>query len=160
MANRPSVATYVLTCLTKENGSVTWHLKSQPPYSSRTYVRSSRTKLHLGEHDRSELVEAFDQTIANWNLHLFDGFGSNDPDHIYNRIEYMASGLETKVVFLDHLSILLSGLDGINDEQKMIDQTMTNLDPLPRGQGFHYFLYLTYVGLLAMSPRGRSPRHT
>ena len=29
LANRPSVATYVLTCLTKENGSVTWHLKSQ-----------------------------------------------------------------------------------------------------------------------------------
>src|SRR5210317_394920 len=28
-ANRPSVGTYVLTCLTKENGSVTWHLKSQ-----------------------------------------------------------------------------------------------------------------------------------
>ncbi len=29
LVNRPSVATYVLTCLTKENGSVTWHLKSQ-----------------------------------------------------------------------------------------------------------------------------------
>ena len=79
--------------------------------------------LHLGEHDRSELVDAFDKTINNWNLHLFDGFGSYDPDHIYERIEYMAAGLETRVVFLDHLSILLSGLDG--DERKMIDTTMT-----------------------------------
>ena len=26
--------------------------------------------LHLGEHDRSELVKAFDETIATWNLHL------------------------------------------------------------------------------------------
>ena len=120
LENRPSVATYVLTCLTKENGSVTWHLKSQtavqlsdlcPPQLDRS--------LHLGEHDRSELVDAFDKTINNWNLHLFDGFGSYDPDHIYERIEYMASGLETRVVFLDHLSILLSGLDG--DERKMID---------------------------------------
>ena len=41
---------------------------------------------------------------------------SYDPDHIYERIEYMASGLETRVVFLDHLSILLSGLDG--DERR------------------------------------------
>ena len=32
---------------------------------------------------------AFDATVANWNLYLFDGFGSYDPDVIYNRIEYL-----------------------------------------------------------------------
>ena len=46
--------------------------------------------LHLGEHTREELVEAFDATMANWDLYLFDGFGSYDPDVIYNRIEYLA----------------------------------------------------------------------
>ena len=71
------------------------------------------------------LFEAFDATMANWNLHLYDGFGSYDPDVIYNRIEYLASGLDTKIIFLDHLSILLSGLDG--DERRMIDTTMTKL---------------------------------
>ena len=94
--------------------------------------------LHLGEHDRSELIDAFDKTINNWNLHLFDGFGSYDPDHIYERIEYMASGLETRVVFLDHLSILLSGLDG--DERKMIDTTMTKLRSLVERTGISLFL--------------------
>ena len=94
--------------------------------------------LHLGEHDRSELAEAFDNTIKNWDLHLFDGFGSYDPDHIYERIEYMASGLDTRVVFLDHLSILLSGLDG--DERKMIDQTMTKLRSLVERTGISLFL--------------------
>jgi twinkle protein len=94
--------------------------------------------LHLGEHDRSELVDAFDKTINKWNLHLFDGFGSYDPDHIYERIEYMASGLETRVVFLDHLSILLSGLDG--DERKMIDTTMTKLRSLVERTGISLFL--------------------
>ena len=73
-----------------------------------------------------------------WNLHLFDGFGSYDPDHIYERIEYMASGLETRVVFLDHLSILLSGLDG--DERKMIDTTMTKLRSLVERTGISLFL--------------------
>jgi len=86
---------------------------------------AARKSLHLGEQQRGELTEIFDQTIANWNLHLFDGFGSYDPDHIYNRIEYMAAGLDTKVIFLDHLSILLSGLEG--DERRMIDRTMTKL---------------------------------
>ena len=94
--------------------------------------------LHLGEHDRSTLTEAYQATLANWNLFLFDGFGSFDPDIIYNRIEYLAAGLDTRVVFLDHLSILLSGLDG--DERKMIDQTMTRLRSLVERTGIALFL--------------------
>ena len=94
--------------------------------------------LHLGEQQRSELTEIFDKTIAKWNLHLFDGFGSYDPDHIYNRIEYMAAGLDTKVIFLDHLSILLSGLEG--DERRMIDTTMTKLRSLVERTGIALFL--------------------
>ena len=94
--------------------------------------------LYLGEPDRSELVDAFDKSIGKWNLHLFDGFGSYDPDHIYERIEYMAAGLETRVIFLDHLSILLSGLDG--DERKMIDTTMTKLRSLVERTGISMFL--------------------
>ena len=94
--------------------------------------------LHLGEHTADELTEAFDCTIANWNLYLFDGFGSYDPDVIYNRIEYLASGLDCKIIFLDHLSILLSGLDG--DERRIIDQTMTRLRSLVERTGIALFL--------------------
>ncbi len=94
--------------------------------------------LHLGEHDREELEEAYQSTIAKWNLFLFDGFGSFDPDVIYNRIEYLATGLETKVIFLDHLSILMSGLDG--DERRMIDTTMTKLRSLVERTGIAMFL--------------------
>jgi twinkle protein len=99
---------------------------------------AARKSLHLGEQQRGELTEIFDNTIANWNLHLFDGFGSYDPDHIYNRIEYMAAGLDTKVIFLDHLSILLSGLEG--DERRMIDTTMTKLRSLVERTGIALFL--------------------
>ena len=94
--------------------------------------------LHLGEHDHKTLVQAFDSTMANWSCYLFDGFGSYDPDIIYNRIEYLASGLDCKIIFLDHLSILLSGLDG--DERKMIDQTMTKLRSLVERTGIVLFL--------------------
>jgi twinkle protein len=76
--------------------------------------------------------------MANWNLYLFDGFGSYDPDVIYNRIEYLASGLDCRIIFLDHLSILLSGLDG--DERRMIDTTMTKLRSLVERTGIVLFL--------------------
>ena len=94
--------------------------------------------LHLGEHERSDLTEAYNATLANWNLFLFDGFGSFDPDVLYNRIEYLACGLDTKIIFLDHLSILLSGLDG--EERRMIDQTMTRLRSLVERTGIALFL--------------------
>jgi len=94
--------------------------------------------LHIGEHSVKELTQIYDDTIANWNLFLFDGFGSYDPDLIYNRIEYLAQGLDTKVIFLDHLSILLSGLDG--DERRMIDTTMTKLRSLVERTGISLFL--------------------
>ncbi len=94
--------------------------------------------LHIGEHERTDLEEHFRDTIANWHLYLFDGFGSFDPDVIYNRIEYLASGLECRIIFLDHLSILLSGLDG--DERRTIDITMTRLRSLVERTGISLFL--------------------
>ena len=94
--------------------------------------------LHLGEPTHEELTKAFDASIAGWNLYLFDGFGSFDPDIIYNRIEYLASGLDCRIIFLDHLSILLSGLEG--DERRTIDITMTRLRSLVERTGITLFL--------------------
>ena len=96
--------------------------------------------LHIGEHDAETLKDAYDRSLANWNLYLYDHFGSLDPDVIYSRCEYMALGLETKVIFLDHLSILLSGLDGVQDERRCIDKTMTNLRSLVQRTGISLFL--------------------
>ena len=93
---------------------------------------------HLGDHERSTLSDAYQETLDKWNLFLFDGFGSYDPDVIYNRIEYLATGLDCKIIFLDHLSILLSGLEG--DERRMIDQTMTKLRSLVERTGIVLFL--------------------
>tara|TARA_R100001126_G_scaffold74066_1_gene43458 strand:+ start:5181 stop:6752 length:1572 start_codon:yes stop_codon:yes gene_type:complete len=96
--------------------------------------------LHLGEHEYSTLKDAYDKTILGWNLYLYDHFGSLSADIIYNRIEYMALGLDIKVVFLDHLSILLSGLDGSMDERRTIDKTMTDLRSLVERTGIKLFL--------------------
>jgi twinkle protein len=94
--------------------------------------------LHIGQHERSTLTEAYQNTIDKWDLFLYDGWGSVDPDIIYNRVEYLATGLDTRVIFLDHLSILMSGLEG--DERRMIDQTMTRLRSLVERTGIALFL--------------------
>jgi twinkle protein len=93
---------------------------------------------HIGKHERTDLAEAFNSTIAGWNLYLYDGWGSVDPDIIFNRVEYLATGLDCRVIFVDHLSILISGLDG--DERRMIDQTMTKLRSLVERTGISLFL--------------------
>ena len=46
--------------------------------------------------------------------------------------------MECRVIFLDHLSILLSGLDG--DERRMIDTTMPKLRSLVERTGIALFL--------------------
>ena len=60
-------------------------------------------------------------------MFLYDGFGSIALDVIVARIRYMA-GAGCRYVFLDHLSILASGIDG--DERKALDIAMTRLRTL------------------------------
>jgi twinkle protein len=67
-------------------------------------------------------------------LFLFDHFGSADPDTLLSRIRYMVVGLGCRVVILDHLSIVISGLD-LDDERRAIDTTMTKLRELVQQTG-------------------------
>ncbi len=64
--------------------------------------RAVGKNLHIGENEKEELDSSFGRTLANWNIYLFDGFGSFDSDVIYNRIEYPASGLDCRAIILDH----------------------------------------------------------
>ena len=55
-----------------------------------------------------EVLAGFDNMTSDERppLHLYDGFGSNDIDHICSRIRYMVSALGCDVIVLDHISIL------------------------------------------------------
>lgn len=77
----------------------------------------------------SELKEAFDATLGSNRIYLFDHFGSSDVDNISNRIRYMAKACDCRVIFLDHISIVVSGQD-LGDERKAIDNMMTKLRTL------------------------------
>ena len=73
--------------------------------------------------------EAFDATLGTGRIVLYDHWGSCDSDNLVNQIRYMAKAMGCTHIFLDHLSIVVSGLaDG--DERRIIDNTMTKLRSL------------------------------
>ena len=92
--------------------------------------------IHLSKNivtDRSrategEIANAFD-SISNEALYLYNHFGSGSVDSILDRIRYLVRGCGVKWIILDHLSILISGLE-VGDERKQIDIAMTRLRTL------------------------------
>lgn len=62
-------------------------------------------------------------------LLFYDHFGSIDPLNMLQKIEYLAKAEGIDFLFLDHLTILISGLE-IQDERKAIDVFLTRLRSL------------------------------
>lgn len=77
----------------------------------------------------TDVYKGFDDLFKDKPIYLYDHFGSSDIDIICKRIEFMAKALDVKWIFLDHISILVSGL-ATNDERKLIDIAMTRLRTL------------------------------
>lgn len=100
--------------------------------------------------DVDEVRRGFDEVFGSGRCFLYDHFGSMDPDHLLNKIRFLADGEGADIVFLDHLTIVVSGLADI-DERRAIDVTCTKLRQVVEQTG---------VGLLLVShlkrPEGRS----
>lgn len=114
--------------------------------------------LHLGKrlelpHVAEEVAEEEREAAArelflstdaggNHRLVLYDAFGSMDDDSLYSKIRFFASGCGCKIIWLDHLSILVSDMgDDGGDERKRIDSIMHNLKSLTVELGI-------YIGLI------------
>jgi twinkle protein len=87
--------------------------------------------LHLNTQGVSEddLRKTFDSTVGSGKFFTYDHFGSIDSDNLINRIRYLVRACECDFIFLDHLSIVVSGMEG-GDERRLIDNTMTRLRSL------------------------------
>jgi len=88
----------------------------------------AKLPLHLPETVTSEEQrrEAFDATMGSGRVICYDHFGSTGIEDILGRIKYMVRVFGAKVIFLDHLHIMLSSMDN-PDERKAIDEVMTKL---------------------------------
>ncbi len=77
----------------------------------------------------TELETAYKETVGNGKVFLYDHWGSVEENTIINKIKYFAKALDIEYLFIDHISIIVSGLE-TNDERKTIDLLMTKLRAL------------------------------
>jgi len=92
--------------------------------SKRLYIQEVRDTVS------PEQLKSYEEaTVGTGRVFAFDHFGSIQTDEILSRIRYMIKALDCKYIILDHLSILVSGLEG-DDERRNIDKMMTNLRSL------------------------------
>ena len=92
--------------------------------------------------DEDERSRAFSETIGNGNFFLYDHFGSLDSGNLLSKLRYIIVSLGCKRIFLDHISIVVSGMDADEDggERKAIDKLMTNLRSLVEETGATMFV--------------------
>lgn len=96
-------------------------------------------RLHLLDNDKQELTDLFNKTLAKYDIYFYDHFGSHEGDSLLNKIRYMVVGLGCKYIFLDHISIMVSGVEE-GDERRLIDNLMTKLRSLVQELGCGLFL--------------------
>jgi twinkle protein len=95
--------------------------------------------LFLVESTEEERWEAFESTMGTQRLFMFDHFGSTSIDNIIARCRYMAKALDTKFLFLDHVSIVVSAQSN-GDERKALDEICTKLRMLVQETGITLFM--------------------
>jgi len=88
----------------------------------------------LSDEDKAARRAAYEATVGSGRLYLYDHFGSTEIENLLNRVRYLAKGCGCAWIILDHLSIVVSGLDD-GDERKAIDVAMTKLRTLVQETG-------------------------
>ena len=92
--------------------------------SKRLYIDEVRAKVP------EELLREYEKaTVGTGRVFAFDHFGSIQTEEILARVRYMIKALDCRYIIIDHLSILVSGLEG-EDERRNIDKMMTQLRSL------------------------------
>jgi len=125
------------------------HLEEPLEFTAKSLVGLDlNTRLHLGHFISQEVIDSKAEEIflatdtQDFNrVNLYDAFGSVGEQELYNKIRFMVKGMGCQVIWLDHLSILVSNLGQDSDERRTIDSIMHNLKSLTQELG-------CYIGLV------------
>ena len=88
---------------------------------------------------KEEEFDLFKKTLGSGRVFLHDHFGSTNEDNLINKIRFMVKAYDVKWVIVDHLSIVVSGMEGDNERQ-LIDRLMTKLRTLVHETNVGMFL--------------------
>lgn len=100
------------------------------------------TPVHLDDSNVSveEQIEAYKKMVRrDGRVHFYTHFGSDDPDTILDMIRYLVGKCHCKFIFLDHITMLVTGYEG-DDERRKLDYLSTRLAMLTRELRFTLFL--------------------
>lgn len=90
-----------------------------------------RSPVHLPDTTRTtaEKVRALEELVGmDDRLHLYVHFGSLDPETLLDTIRFLVSARSCRWILLDHISMVLSGAEGIYDERRGLDYLVTKLE--------------------------------
>lgn len=98
------------------------------------------TGLHLNKRIRQfpdsatieEKTAALKEVFGGDQYFLYDHFGSAAEDSLLGKLRYMANVEDCSLLIVDHLSIIVSGMEAGEDERKTIDRIMTKLKTLAK----------------------------
>jgi twinkle protein len=87
--------------------------------------------LHIPDTQISEAEweATFQSTLGTRRVVYYDGFGESNIDRILSYIKYLAKAEGCKIIFLDHISIIVSD-QSQGDERKALDEVATKLKKL------------------------------
>ncbi len=87
--------------------------------------------------DQQEALKKLTKTDG--RLHVYTHFGSDDPDVILDVLRSMVAVCGCKYVFIDHITMLVTGFEG-DDERRKLDYLSTKFAELTRELDFTMFL--------------------
>lgn len=83
-----------------------------------------------------EVLDAYTSAVKRDNrLHIYTSLENEDYDAVLNRLRFMVASCECKIVFLDHISRLVSG-NLTDDERRTLDAISTRLSQLAQELDF------------------------
>lgn len=86
-------------------------------------------KKGINNFDADEAREALERLLGSGQVFIDKQWGSEDFDDLISKIRFLAISKKCNVIILDHISIVISGLD-IKDERKALDVAYTKLREL------------------------------
>ena len=127
-------------CLSLGENVAVLALEADPYRTTRGIYTAHANKPLIIEHGEHTvpLVKAAHKEWGD-KLWVFDGFAWSDIDELCALLRYIAKGLDTRVIILDHVSIVISAMD-TDDERKAIDGLMTRLRKIVEECGILLFL--------------------
>lgn len=91
---------------------------------------------------KEQWEESMLRTVSNGRVYFYNHFGSLESGNLLSKLKYLATGLSVDFIILDHISIVVSGIESsIEGERKDIDILMTRLRQL---------IEMTGVGVIAI----------